>query len=208
MTWHLISCVSQGFVGYKRVSHQCWCMSSACPLLAEECLSCLILQMGFWNSWVDADALTRGFLTLLVSLQILFQLLGVFCVLIYWLPCIFSKTIRVDTNNSLFPTSHTDENTSHLVTEQWSLSFITQWFFSRFISQSSCDRCSVYLIFYTKVELFFFFKCDLTVAGKSSVLLATALQCAVYQGAKGHFLGLKAAACGRCFGSAQGWRCW
>lgn len=164
-----MSCVSQGFVGHKRVNHQCWCMSFVCPLLAEACLSCLILQMGFWNSWVDADALTRDCLTLLLSLQTLSWLLGVFCVLIYWILYIFSKTIWVGTSNSLSPTSHIGENTSSLVTQQWSLSFITWWFFSRFICQSSCDGCSVYLIFYTKVEFFFLFflKCDLTVAWKT-----------------------------------------
>lgn len=44
-------------------------------------------------------------LTLLVSLQTLSQLLGVFYVLLYWLFCIFSKTICVGTNNSLPPAS-------------------------------------------------------------------------------------------------------
>lgn len=162
-------CVSQGFVGYKRVSHQCWYMSSECPPLAEACLSCLILQMGFWNSWVDADALTRDCLTLLVSLQTLSQLLGVFYVLIYWLLYIFSKTIWVDTSNSLSFTSNTGENTSLLATEQWI--FHHPMGFCRFIFQSSCDGCSVYFIFCTKVT------CDLAVAGKPTcVLLATALQ--------------------------------
>lgn len=59
---------------------------------------------------MGADALTRHCLTLFRSLQTLSWSLEIFYVLIYWLLCIFSETISVGTNNSLSPTSHTDEN--------------------------------------------------------------------------------------------------
>lgn len=182
-------------------------MSSVCPLLAEASLSCLTLQMGFWNSWMDANALTRDCLTLLLSLQTLSQLLGVFYVLIYWLLYIFNKTIWVDTSNSLLPTSHTSANSSLLVTEQQNLSSITQCFVSDLCAIFiSCDRCSVYLIFLYKGGTFLM--CDLTVAGKPTCLCPPGHSIAGYWGMKEHLLGLKAASYGRCFGSAQGWRCW
>lgn len=77
--------------------------------------------------------------------------------------------------------------------------------FSRFICQSSCDGCSVYLIFYTKVELFFPEVWQWLGTPPVCVLL---LQHCWVPGNGGQMLGLKAAPCGRCFGSAQGWRCW
>lgn len=81
------------------------------------------------------------------------------------------------TSNSLFPISHKGENTTPLVTDYRSLSLITQWFFCRFICQSSCDGHSVCLVFYTKVEHFFPLSTWEWLGNPPAcVLLATALQ--------------------------------
>lgn len=185
-------CVSQGFVGYKRVSHQCWYMSSECPSLAEACLSCLILQMGFWNSWVDADALTRDCLTLLVSLQTLSQLLGVFYVFIF-----LAKQFEL-IQAIPFPPPPTLVKTPPFWLQS-SESFITQWVLQIYFS----------IFLWWMFSLFhFLYKGDMWLgSGWETHLCPPGHSIAGYWGKMGHLLGLKAVSCGRCFGSAQGWRC-